>query len=609
MSKKENPPLKINHTDASVHDQCGKEDGEYSVDISMSVDSKSPAEEELSSRGSDIEVTHPVSEQSELRRRKHITAQLAARNATEDAEPSPERFDNVVLGYADWAFDAAGVDPATAPVELPYLKAFFLHKAWKFNGVTALYDHLEAYEVIAERIGMSELDSLSTFYRRADELEEEGLITDVENASERAVYAAWRNAPPLPDRVMDAWELDPTVDFAQYPVSTKTRRAAIRNWVDILLTDAAEALTFDRADNKSYSIEQYIGLFAHSALQNIGISAVLNTASWLYDADHVPTGDSLLKQIKSDSLRLDEIEAQFAEANAAVFRRCDTLGLFDDSLDLAFDTVDITWWGDPLEATVGKRREATDATPDWVHGVLTSINKDARLCFGVQLVKSKDLHDSALDALLETATTHAHVRHLFADAEFYDGSVIEVLRKHIDAGWVIKAQETGPIEDLIRASPEDNPVIYEDVDVTSATPSPNVFTIPKRLHRQQTLFNFSVENATVASDGNLGTHNAYVSDLDDKSATAELIKFRYDDRWSVETAMRQYQHDLHPVCRTDNVKVRIYCANIAMLFFNWHALINRALSPEYNLPLTVTHHELLTAIRDVAFRNATTGGE
>lgn len=606
MSNKDRKKPKIIHNDACIRELSDEEDGDYAVDLSMSVQGENPAGDELDTRGTDVTVTHPVEEQSELRHRKHITAQLAARNKDSPEASSSGAFDTAVLDSADWAFDEVGLDPDTVPVERPYLDAFLLHDAWGFDSVPALVRHLDENEAAADRIGKSELGHLSTLYRRAETLKEAGIAGDITDASERAVHTAWRKNGALPEPVMDHWELDPTVDLAEYPVSAETRREAIRNWVEVLLADATEALTFDRGANKSYSIEEYIGLFAHSALQNIGVSAAADTAVYLYDADHIPSGDGLLKHIKSDSLRLDEIEAQFAAANASVFQRCKTLGLFDDPLDLAFDTVAMTWWGNPLNATIGKRREETDATPDWVYGVLTAINKDARMCFGVNLVKSKDLHDSVLDALLETATTHATIRHVFADAEFYDGSVIEVLRKHIDDGWVVRAQETDRIKELIRAAPQDNPAIFEGVDVTSVTPSPNVFAIPKQLHRQQTLFNLNTENAAVATDDTLGTHTAYLTDLDDKSATAELINFRYDDRWSIETAMRQYQHDLHPVCSSSNVKVRVYCANIAMLFFNWHSLVNRALSPQYLLPLTVTHHELLTAIRDVAFTSAPT---
>ncbi|ELY39897.1 hypothetical protein C496_14506 [Natronorubrum tibetense GA33] len=559
----------------------------------------------LGGRDTDVAVEHPVENQQELRYRAHLTAQLAARNDKKIRNTEPAAaFDDAVLAVADRALDAVGIDITAIPIEQPYLYALFLHDAWGFNSILKLTRHLDDHPVIASRIELSEMPSDSSFYRRVSTLADEGLAGPIKNASERAVHAVWRNCRHVPEEVMEHWDLSPITSINKYPVSAETRREAIRNWVKVLLSDAAETLTFDRAENASYTMEEYIGVLAHSALQNTGLTALPTTAAWLYDADRLPTGESLLKHIKSDSLRLDEIETQFAAANASVLQRGETLGLFDNPLDLAFDTVDITWWGYPLEATIGKRRSATDATPDWVYGVLIAVTKDARVCFGVNLVKSKDLHDSVLDDLLATATTYAHIRHVFGDKEFYDGSVIETLRKHIGDGWVIKAQRRNRVQEFIREIPTDNRGFRSGLNVTSATPAPNAFALPKRLHGQQTLVHFRDSNTETAADDRADTHTVYLTDMTDEDVSVEMIKSRYDDRWSIETAMRQYQHDFHPVCGSKNVKIRVYCANIAMLFFNWHALINRVLSPQYNLPLTVTHQELLTAIRDVAFREA-----
>lgn len=590
----------VTHADAYTSDLDNERNGSYSVDITVRCAGENTEGTDIAQRGTDIAVEHPVEDVQELRHRRHITAQLAVRDESSRQAASPAAFDNAVLDVADRALNTVGIDVTAAPIEQSYLYALLLHEAWGFNSLLALIRHLNDHQNVAGRIGMSDLPSDSTFYTRAATLTDEGLMNDLTNAGEAAVHAVWRNCGALPGTVMEYWELDTTTDFTGYPISADTRRAAIRNWVELLLTEAAEILTFDRAANASYTMEQFIGVFAHSALQNIGLTAVPNTAAWLYDAEQLATGESLLKHIKADSLTLDDIDSQFAEANAAVLQRGGQLGLFDDPLDLAFDTVDITWWGDPLNETVGKRRSETDATPDWVYGVLIAINKDARVCFGVDLVKSKDLHDNVLDNLLATATTHGQIQHVFADKEFYEGSVIETLRKHIGDGWVIKAQQRHQIEELIRNTPKDDRGFRREIPVTSATPAPNAFAIPKRLHGQQTLVHFTESNEETA-ESSANTHTAYLTDMDDTTASAELIKFRYNDRWSIETAMRQYQHDFHPTCRSGNVKIRVYCAKLAMLFFNWHALINRALSPQYNLPLTVTHHELLTAIRDVAF--------
>jgi hypothetical protein len=597
----------VPHQDSYTSDLDPGRDGSYSVDITVTASDDSDEDDEIdvSDRGTDVTLAHPVEDPAELRHRAHLTSQFAARNSSEQEPDEPAvAFDEAVLDVADRSLDAAGINATTAPVEPPYLYAFLLHDAWGLGSRLELRRHLEAHPSIADRLGMPELPSSSAMYRRAQSLDDEALADALQEASEHAVHAVWRNGYHVPESVLAHWDLDGATVIDEYAVSEATRRTAIRNWVELLLGDAGDALTFHRASNAVFSLEEYLGVLAHSALQNIGLTAVPDTAGWLYNFDDFPSGDSLIKQIKDDELDLADIEAQFAAANAAVFERADALGLFDEPLDLAYDTVDITWWGYPTGATVGKRRPATDATPDWVYCVLIAVTTDARLCFGVDLVKSKDLYDRALDDQLRTATAYADIRHLYADKEFYDGAVIETLRRHIGDGWVIKAQRRDRVKEFIGDLIEGEPGYRESLPVTSATPNPSAFAVPDDASGQQTLAQFNGETSKGGGDGATDTHTVYLTDRDSSGLTADLLDDRYDQRWSIETAMRQYQHDLHPVCDSGNVKIRVYCANTAMLFLNWHALINRTLSPELNLPLTVTHQELLTAIRDVAFSDA-----
>jgi IS4 transposase len=277
--------------------------------------------------------------------------------------------------------------------------------------------------------------------------------------------------------------------------------------------------------------------------------------------------------------------------------------------------------------------------------LLTTITNDARICFGIKHVKSKDQHDAVLDDLLNTATTHAPINHILADKEFYDGSVIDVFRKHVGPEWIIKAVDTDPVEEFIRVLPTDMPGIHRNFGITSATPNPNAFAIPDNFTGQETLLDVRKADLQQASEdqhtltdfgtadthkelieqqplrdaqdaaapqdagGSTTSHTVYLTDMDDEQTTVEFIDSLYGDRWSIEPAIKHIKLNFHPVCESRNRKLRIYFANIAVLFFNWHALINRALSPQYNLPLDVSHHELLTAIREVALTEKIEGHE
>jgi len=107
--------------------------------------------------------------------------------------------------------------------------------------------------------------------------------------------------------------------------------------------------------------------------------------------------------------------------------------------------------------------------------------------------------------------------------------------------------------------------------------------------------------ASVAGVGKKSTHAAYLTDRSLPERSGSGIHFPYYQRWALEESINQISNDLMPIINSSNEKLRLYGVNIAILFQNWHTLINRAPSPELGLRCTVTHQELLRAIEDVAF--------
>lgn len=624
----------IEHDDAYANDFDDGPPETDSVDLHTTIaDDGSP----VPGQGTDAFLEHPVGDVSELRHRKHLTAQLAARDDTDlDDDDVPVAFDHAVLDAADTALeDDAGLDIASAPVEPAYLYALLLNTAWGFNSIPALFRHLDEHQEIAERIGLTPLPSTSTVYRRITTLNDAGLLPTIREASEHAVHAAWRNSRPIPDAVRDEWVIPDITDDDKYPIAGETRREAIRNWVLVLLDDAVEAFTFERGENASIEIDEFLGACAHSALQNIGLSNGPLTAAWLESIDDMPSGNGLFRYIHSDgeaAVNITEIEAQFRAANEAVLERAEEYGLLDEPMDLPFDTTDKTFWAPPSDNTIGKYRPGTDATPKWRFGLLLSVNDEARFCLGVQLVGSKDRHATVLDELLATATTYMDIELVMADKEFYDGKIVDTLRRHVGPRWVIKAKLTSRIKSLLGTMPEGEQTLIENVSVTSASQPVNVVGIPKRSTGQtasrgmdqSALTDFrepsstaeasasgvatgeeqgDVDIATDTGDHNGGsgtaTGDAWITGFGEKDLP-ESVGSSYDDRWGAETLMRQFKNELHPVCQSRDPNVRVFLANVSVLFINWHALINRVPSPVYNVLLTVTYHEVLTAIRAVA---------
>lgn len=55
-----------------------------------------------------------------------------------------------------------------------------------------------------------------------------------------------------------------------------------------------------------------------------------------------------------------------------------------------------------------------------------------------------------------------------------------------------------------------------------------------------------------------------------------------------------------PTINSSDSNLRLYSLHIAILFYNWHIMINRCLSPR-GVPLHVTHQQLFQAMLDVIF--------
>lgn len=97
------------------------------------------------------------------------------------------------------------------------------------------------------------------------------------------------------------------------------------------------------------------------------------------------------------------------------------------------------------------------------------------------------------------------------------------------------------------------------------------------------------------------SHAAYLTDRELPERSPRHIHFPYYQRWALEHSINQIKNDTMPIISSSNKKLRLYGVNVAILFHNWQTLINRALSPELKLRLSVTHTQLLKAIQDVAF--------
>ncbi|AUX09833.1 transposase [Halalkaliarchaeum desulfuricum] len=634
----------INHEDSYSRDLGSN--GSYSIDKTFSMkeddggeDDENDDEETVNSDasghqstqeapetdpidGGTVTLTHPTTDSHDLDERRYLNAQLAAYNhsANDRDTLTPEAFDAKLLQVADRALNSVGVTVPEAEVEPFYIYAYLLHEAWGMDSIPKLYEHLESRTQTLERLGVEPLPSIPTLYRRENTMRDGGLTELIAEAAKQAVHAVWREYP-LPPEIAKCWGLDTEMTVSENWVSPSIRREAVRNWARILVGDATQHLTFNRIGEVEYELEQIIAAFAHSALQTVGLTNGSTTAAYLYDEDTVPSGHTVTELLRGDSayansLGKAEIEDQFDAVHSSVLERFDSHGLFGDgTVDIAGDTTDELWWGGKNPHTIGRAYPVNDSVPAWKYAVMATVNTDAPVCFGVNLVESKDQYAAAFKESLDRATRFIDINYALFDKEFYDGDIIETVYEHDCPGLIVKAQNYEKVKkELIGPTPDGQPNTEPDVDLTSATPNPNAFIVPKEQDpkptttqdagNQQTLAQFTgaAHNVDNSLARDISSHIVYISYLSVTEHDAVDVADVYSDRWAIETLIRALKRGFLPESGSDDELVRIYIINIAAMFLNWRSLVNNAPSPRYKLPLTVTGQELLTAVRDIGFK-------
>lgn len=598
--------FRIDHTDSYTQDLESGDDGNYSVDITYKENGAKNDYDSIDSKGSDIQLSHPVEDVEELDHTKHLTAQLQRIRADKYAHSFASGsevtvFDRALLRLLETTFEVEELPIEESPIPVERLKALYLKEAYCFDSHKDLIQHLNENEETVRQLGfesISNIPSNTTFWRAERTIDKRDLTDPLSNAVKRAVFAVYRNGLPVPQRILDNFNLEqlPT-SIDERRVSRSTEKQALRNWISLLIEETLEPLTFHRAENKSHHYAAFLGLFAHSALQNIGLQRGIDTADWLYPRGTIPAGSGV--SIHINKLDISEINQQFNQVHNNFFAFTKSLGFLNNPVNIAYDGLAIEWSGVDTRWTISRpAKSENDVREEWHYGILAIIDNEQRFTLGVRHVNKKNKYAPKLDELLKNTTALIDVERLYADRGFHDGNIITVLRKHLGKRWVIHARNEHDIKELVRTTLADDIGFRRGVKGGGVKPKPNAFAYPFGGH-QPPLFHYNKD--TAHGVGSKFSHKPYLTDLTPNDTSGSGIHFTYNNRWSVETTANELVNNFYPYTASGESKIRLYHLNIAQLIHNWHVLINRCPSPKYGLRLDVAHQQTLTAIRDVAF--------
>lgn len=600
MTDRTVPGGKGAHTDSYATDlNRSGVDESTEVDITYRHDSPLGDYGIVAQRGQDVKLEHPVDEVEELYHEAHLSVQLAEVHRSSDGEDEEgevdeavSKFDESVLAVAERALHAEGValddgSGCEALDELPEeprrILALLLHDAWAMDSHPQLVEHLEKMEATAQRLGLRPVPDQSTFWRTHDTLRKEGYREDVRAAATRAVHAVVRSGIDAPEGAIEAHGLDfsPAVDERE--VAAATRRAAIRNWVDALLDELLEPISFGRSENLRHAVEAVIAAVAQGAYAH-GLNSARPTAGWYYDMDDIPTAGQVSRLLRS--VDTQNILQMFTDINRRFIRIASDHGFFRRNYNYALDTTWITYEGERSgDDGELKRIRNPKEGPGWLFAVLCVMDVDARFALGLDLVEDKSTTTEQFRFLLRTAAQEGGVNRVHIDREFYDGDAVRMCRAVAGRNWVIRAKRQGEAAELLAETPEGESNTRTNIDFSDVNPGPNLYVCPvPKAYRDE---------------GN--THMAFLSDLDPEDTDIGEISRTYAKRWSVETLLRQLKHDVGVKTSSPYPEMRLFLLQIATLCYNIHTMMNRATSPKYGLRMNVAYYEVLLGIVDVVY--------
>lgn len=614
-----------------------------------------------------IELELPIADIEELRRKTHLIAQLHHFNR--------RRWD-------DWSYpndartlyDVAILDKMVEclkQVEFPLddlavpegrLKFVFLKRARRPDDLKSFYTYLENNQETCDKLGFFgdelpsyeslRLEANNKFPSTLDRLECEQAFEDAVTV---AIYAVYRNGIEAPDSVKTAYGFDRlSPPLYEKAVPRTNEQTALRNWVNFLIEETLDPLTFGR-ESPRIDFTQYLGLFAASALYGCGVQEVANLSDYQLPRAVIPKGSGVGKYIRDEDLKLDAQQAakvdaslpsiteQFDAVHRATLDIARRRGFFTEPRSLAADIYRIESTNDESSATINRPgKSENDVRAEWTYAMLGIIDTDARFVVGTRYLREKSAYPEVLADLGAISTDFVDVEALYADSELISGNLIESLYGIAGCDWVVRAPNHDIVKKLKHFTPEQNigyapnvswntaletnlvayPYNGSDPSVVEFTPQDLLGAEQLDPKTRQTLFEFETDNdpttelpdaildaladfGSMNDIGDITDHATYLTGRKLSDSAAYTIHFPYYQRWAIEQSINQVSNQTMPVINSSDPHHRLYGVNLAVLFENWHTLINRSPSPETGLRLDVTQKELLRAIEDVAFRDDT----
>ncbi len=342
-------------------------------------------------------------------------------------------FDEALCDVTELALQTVGAP--TERVELYKLRALLIQLARGLDTYEDLADYIGQYSTAQlEQFGLRGSREQSTYRKAAKTLKTTAGFQTVRDACFVAVHALFWNGVPIPQTVLERYQLDYDAGPAATDFSDGARQLALYNLVEDLIQIVVENLSLHREENKSRELRSLLGVFAYAARHGESITDYERTAHHAFDLHPALSGSTIWTHL--EGLHRWKVSEMFDDVNQALLKYVLGSGVVSEPVMVSYDLTDVQNPGIETDDQAFKTEDGR-----WRFASLAFTDPDLDFSFGLRLLKSESQRARVLKNFLRSLTEMVEVKRFMLDRGFDGREDVKACRAFVPNEWVICAQD------------------------------------------------------------------------------------------------------------------------------------------------------------------------
>lgn len=580
-------------------------DQQQSIKLYYEVDKPNDVHQIKRVYGSCIEIEYPIERTAPIEAIGLIESQFAAHNAVDDLDD--ELIDRAIHDLIPVCLEHEGLELPDDKILASRVRALIIKQVRGISSTNNLIKYLEKNTDIAELLGFDvdkSVPGTSTFSRARHEFNINS--RSASHSINRIRRTLYRNGILFDELSNTGCSMNPVIP-QDFKLSDNLRYQVLLNWSELLLHQLTEGISFNRADNTKYTARQIIASLAIISLHK-RFNKGKNLAQLRYQDDIITHNH--IRQIINQNVCQDNffeskhaIESLGFELNRNLLQfAADELSLLSGPLDIAFDS---TWIPlkqdtdpDTKQGAMGNVKLKTGGGYQFATGV--TYTPMSRFSLGVKLRTDKSELPEAFREMLLFFERFTKIGWILADREFDNPEVIELFRYMAGNNWIIRLRNN---KNLIDSDVSDELEESGKKTISFGDTKINTFwkNNKKDKDRDEEKNKEKHDNSDEEEDEEKDEF-IVLSGMPINETNASELGTIYNNRWAVETHIRELKHEFAIPLSTNHVLEYLFILNISSVFYNMCKIMRQSLSPLYGLPLRPKSYEMLLAIADATFQ-------